>query len=161
MGGGKNPVDHAGFDPESADAKNYARYGGSQPQAPAAALPAPDAKAEAWPPDDALTIRQWQERVHELAKSKGWYEPGKPRQIPEVLMLMVSELAEALEEYRNGKPHEYENDGKREGFAVELADCVIRIFDTAQYHGIDLGAVMERKHKYNKTREYRHGRKAC
>lgn len=109
-----------------------------------------------------LTIRQWQERVHALAKSKGWYEPGKPRQIPEVLMLMVSELAEALEEYRNGMPHEYEGkNGKPEGFAVELADCVIRILDTAEYHGIDLGAVMERKHKYNETREYRHGRKAC
>lgn len=40
--------------------------------------------------------------VHENAVAHGWRE--QERELPEILMLCVSELAEALEEYRAGKP---------------------------------------------------------
>lgn len=43
--------------------------------------------------------------VHENAVAHGWWE--EERGLPEVLMLCVSELAEALEEYRNGRPTLY------------------------------------------------------
>lgn len=58
--------------------------------------------------------------VHENAVAHGWWE--QERELPEILMLCVSELAEALEEYRAGKPNIYYNvegeeilyaDGKR------------------------------------------------
>ena len=43
--------------------------------------------------------------VHENAVAHGWWEknPG----LPEILMLCVSELSEALEEYRRGRPMLY------------------------------------------------------
>lgn len=40
--------------------------------------------------------------VHENAVAHGWWE--QERKLPEILMLCVSELAEALEEYRSGRP---------------------------------------------------------
>ena len=111
--------------------------------------------------------------VHENAVAHGWWE--QERELPEILMLCVSELAEALEEYRAGKPNIYYNvegeeilyaDGeacekyerrKPEGVAVELADCVIRILDYCGRAGIDIEEAIRIKHEYNKTRPYRHG----
>ncbi|MCG4655305.1 hypothetical protein L0N06_02315 [Flavonifractor plautii] len=55
--------------------------------------------------------------VHENAVAHGWWE--QERELPEILMLCVSELAEALEEYRAGKPNIYYN---VEGEEVLYAD---------------------------------------
>ena len=44
--------------------------------------------------------------------------------------------------------------------AIELADLVIRAFDFAGKHGIDLEAAIARKHAYNTTRPRKHG-KVC
>ena len=43
--------------------------------------------------------------IHENAVAHGWWD--EERGLPEILMLCVSELAEALEEYRNGRPMLY------------------------------------------------------
>ena len=66
-------------------------------------------------------------------------------------MLMVSELAEALEGHRKDLmddklPH-------RKMFEVELADCIIRICDTAGQMGLDLGGAVAEKLEYNSTRK--------
>lgn len=46
-----------------------------------------------------------QRMIHENAVAKGWWEGGpEKRNIPEMLMLIVSEVAEALEHYRDGAP---------------------------------------------------------
>lgn len=111
-----------------------------------------------------------QEEIHTLAVKKGWWDtekwPDPAMRIPESLMLIVSELAEALEEYRNHKgPKElyFEADGNGQskpcGFGIELADTVIRIRDTAQSLGINLEEMIYLKHKYNMTRPVRHGNK--
>ena len=50
---------------------------------------------------------------------------------------------------------------KREGVAVELADCMIRILDYCGHAGIDIEEAIRIKHEYNKTRPYRHGGKKC
>ncbi len=110
-----------------------------------------------------MTIRELCEQSHALALTKGWYE-GKPRQIPELLMLIVSELAEALEEYRDGRaPTDtvIGKNGKPEGFAIEVADAVIRIADMCGYLGIDLADAIETKHAFNRTRPHRHGGKVA
>ncbi|NLI22267.1 MAG: hypothetical protein GX418_12085 [Clostridiales bacterium] len=46
------------------------------------------------------------QEIHKNAVAHGWWD-GAERKLPEILMLIVSELAEALEEYRNGRPMLY------------------------------------------------------
>jgi NTP pyrophosphatase (non-canonical NTP hydrolase) len=58
-------------------------------------------------------------------------------------------IAEMLEEGHTGKP---------EGFPVELADAVIRLFGLAYEAGIDLPAAIEEKLAYNATRPFKHGK---
>ena len=70
------------------------------------------------------------------------------------------QLSEALEEYRLGQPMEWYADGKPEGIAVEMIDCLIRILDWCGKEGVDVDRILAVKHEYNKTRPYRHGGKA-
>lgn len=100
--------------------------------------------------------------VQEIGKyndENGWHENWH---LPEKLMMTVTELAEAQEELRKEghfTDQEYYNPGslKPEGFAVEIADAVIRLMDICYVEGIDLEYMLLIKNKYNKTRGYRHG----
>jgi NTP pyrophosphatase (non-canonical NTP hydrolase) len=105
-----------------------------------------------------LSLSSLQEAAHRTAVEKGWWE--NPRQLPECIALMHSELSESLEEVRKPNARAFylgEND-KPEGWAVELADCIIRILDVAAYHKQDMQALVEMKMKYNETRPYKHGK---
>ena len=128
----------------------------------------------------AVDLKQLVADVHKNAVEHGWWE--EPRSFGDVISLMHSELSEALEEYRKGRGYgevyyTYEHNvnvagegdsnckacqyqyGKPEGIPTELADCVIRIMDACGEYGIDLEDVLLEKHRYNKTRPYRHGGK--
>lgn len=72
------------------------------------------------------------------------------RNVGELLMLTVSELAESMEGHRKGLmddklPH-------RPMFEVELADAIIRIFDLAAGMDLDLGGAFVEKMEYNAQR---------
>ena len=79
-------------------------------------------------------------------------------------MLIVSEVSEAAEEYRNGRAYtetwysEAKPD-KPEGIPSEMADVVIRVLDACEYYGIDLEQAIKEKMAYNRTRPHRHGGK--
>ncbi len=107
-----------------------------------------------------MDIKEWQKELYNTAKSKGWYD-AEVKQSTDVerIMLMVTELAEAVEEIRGNKEAVYVKDGKPEGIATELADCVIRVMDYFEHKGWDLEEVIKQKNDYNKTRPYRHGGK--
>lgn len=94
----------------------------------------------------------------ERAKAKGFYDP--PPAVDSRLMLIVSEAAEALEEYRDDRMVTTlrEKDGKPEGFPSEIADIVIRCCDLAGAMGIDLEKEIRQKCDYNETRPPKHGR---
>lgn len=110
--------------------------------------------------------------IHEVSKAKDWWKDGDRNPL-EILMLITSELAEAAEEFRNGKPAVYYNDLtgevvegvnmpaniKPEGWAVEIADAIIRCLDYTAQQGVDIGAIVDLKNRYNKTRPARHGGK--
>ena len=95
--------------------------------------------------------------IHENSIKHGWWE--SERELPEIIALCHSELSEALEAYRNDEPMVWDNNGKPDGIAVEMIDCVIRIFDYLGSQDIDVFEVMLKKHRYNETREYKHGGK--
>ena len=93
--------------------------------------------------------------AHKTASDAGWYKnpkTGEPvkRNFGEVIALMHSELSEALEADRKDLmddklPH-------RSGVEVELADCIIRILDTAGAEGYDVAGALIEKNRYNKNR---------
>lgn len=87
---------------------------------------------------------------HAQAREMGWW--NKTRPVPECLMLMVSEIAEAMEGDRKNAdddhlPH-------RKMFVVELADLMIRTLDLAGGLGltVELAEALVEKLEYNKQR---------
>ena len=104
-----------------------------------------------------MNLKEIQDDVYKNSVEHGWHD--KERSFGDVIALIHSELSEALEEYRNGKPDVYEENGKPEGILVELADAVIRIMDFFGEVNADLEEVIIYKHNYNRTRSYRHGNK--
>jgi len=99
-------------------------------------------------------LNEMAKRVHE-ANAKWWrdLETGAPikRNKGELLMLMVSELAEAMEGERKDLmddklPH-------RKMAEVELADTIIRILDYAHAYGYDLDGAYEEKMAFNAVRK--------
>lgn len=188
-----------------------------------------------------MNLNEFAKEIHANAVEHGWWD--EPRPFDELCALMISELSEALEEARAGRPMEWywekrthAVDGydtaykkvvtegfkeyhKPEGIAVEMADCAIRILDylgsveyeleefddfddpvdistafmrvvseivkariyhknyfgislenamleNALHHilswfegnGLDFEDIARRKHEYNKTRPYKHGK---
>lgn len=102
----------------------------------------------------AVVLNLLAARVHD-ANAKWWtdLETGKPlkRNVGEMLMLVCSEIAEAMEGHRKGLqddklPH-------RPMVEVELADALIRIFDIAAGMKLDLGGAYVEKMAFNATRK--------
>lgn len=99
-------------------------------------------------------LDSWADRIHKL-NEKWWVNPhtGEPieRNIGEMLMLVNSELCEALEGHRKNlmdeKLPQYRN------FDVEIADAMIRLFDICGGLGINIEEVIEAKLAYNAVRE--------
>lgn len=92
-------------------------------------------------------------RVHG-ANARWWHNPATgervERNVGELLMLVTSELAEALEGHRKGMADAHLPE--RSSFEVEIADAVIRLFDMAGGMGLDLAGAFEAKLAYNATR---------
>lgn len=84
---------------------------------------------------------------HSIAVEKGFWE--KERNIGEALMLIVTELAEAME------AHRIQDDAN---FKEELADTFIRLLDLCGGLKIDIEEEIEKKSSRNKKRPYKHGK---
>lgn len=95
--------------------------------------------------------------AHGRAVKAGWWTDLKTgetligkRNVPEMLMLIVSEVAEAMEGHRKNLmddklPH-------RKMIEVELADVLIRIGDLCGALELDLGGAIIEKMNYNSVR---------
>lgn len=112
-----------------------------------------------------MDLNELAKEAHQIAVDHGWWDPEPT--FGELIALMHSELSEALEEYRAGRPMVwYECDvsdtkcepgqyyytvhccrgcghrgHKPEGIAVELADCIIRILDLFGHEGEEIKPV--------------------
>lgn len=99
-----------------------------------------------------MDLNDYSQQSH-LDNIQWWVDQdGNPisREKGTLLMLMVSELSEAMEGERKNLmddklPH-------RRMAEVELADCLIRIFDYAGAYGYDLQGAYSEKRDYNATR---------
>lgn len=96
----------------------------------------------------ARNLEMW---CHEIAKECGWWNETTERDIPRLLMLCVSELAEAMEGDRKGLQDTHLP--LRPMFEVELADTIIRILDMSGGLGLDVGGAIAEKLAYNARRE--------
>ena len=124
-------------------------------------------------------------KAHGTAKEKGFWDTE--RNVSEMLMLIVSELAEAQEALRknhyadksvadglkqdidlNHTDDEFQmnrgiwkalfEEKIKSSFEDEIADVAIRLFDLCGGLGIDLEKHIELKMKYNSMRGYKHGK---
>jgi|TARA_R110000868_G_scaffold279694_2_gene539766 NTP pyrophosphatase (non-canonical NTP hydrolase) len=124
-----------------------------------------------------MNIKEIQKEIHKVNVKKGFWVGGD-RNVGEMLMLVVSELGEAIEAHRSGRkalvelfnvkeidrtePSDYQNDFEqciKDTFEDEVADAVIRIMDMCEGLGIDLERHIDLKLEYNRTRPYKHGKK--
>ena len=95
------------------------------------------------------------DEIHHNKINKGWKITAREdwkdqHEIPAVLMLITTEVAEAMEAFRKDD---------QVNFAEELADIVIRTIGLAHGMGIDLGLEIEAKMEKNRGRLYQHGGK--
>ena len=120
-------------------------------------------------------LNELSKQIYEGNKLRG-FDVSKEN-IGQTLMLIVSELSEALEADRKGRYarvkelegySQQENlDQRKVGFELyikdsfedEIADSFIRLFDLVGGLNIDIEKHIEMKLKYNSTREYKHGKR--
>lgn len=94
-----------------------------------------------------------QEACHGAALAAGWWPAGStdnPLMFASKLMLIVSEVAEAMEGDRKGLMDDHIP--TRPMREVELADVLIRVFDLAGAYGMDLAGAVVEKMEFNRTR---------
>jgi len=95
-----------------------------------------------------MELKEFCKKAHEIAVEKGFWEDE--RQVPELLMLIVTELGEACEADRKGD---------EDNFKEEIADTFIRLGDMCAARAIDIEEEIKKKMEYNKTRPKKHGKK--
>lgn len=130
-----------------------------------------------------MNIQEISKEINENAHAKGFWDNGVD--VPLKLMLIVSEVSEAMEADRKDVrfPKEYlgrdfettkaflpaHSDvdsfamdfeiSTKDTFEDELADAAIRIFDLAYEMGIDISWHIKQKVRYNSGRPKMHGGK--
>lgn len=93
------------------------------------------------------SLNELAQLCHSIAVEKGFWE--EKRNIGEALMLIVTELAEAMEAHRKQD---------EANFKEELADTFIRLLDLCGGLKIDMENEIYQKSLRNKARPYKHGK---
>jgi len=93
------------------------------------------------------SLNQLAQTCHRIAVEKGFWD--EKRNIGEALMLIVTELAEAMESHRK------QDDAN---FKEEIADTFIRLLDLCGGLNIDIEEEIAKKSEKNKARPYKHGK---
>ena len=122
------------------------------------------------------TLNEYRNEAYRIASDHGFH--NETPNLGELLMLITSELSEALEADRMNNWHKFHaidnekdipnpetleykqwfNNKIRGTVEEEIADALIRLFDLAGVFGIDLDWIVKAKMAYNETRAYKHGK---
>ncbi len=101
-----------------------------------------------------MNLKELTELIKNINIKNGWITPPNvwedPFWIPAKLMLIVSEVSEAVEGFRNDD---------KANFEEELADIVIRTLDMASRLDIDIEGSVLKKLEKNSKRSFKHGGK--
>ena len=98
-------------------------------------------------------LRELIKACHKSARGKGFWD--KERNVGEMLMLIVSELGEAIEAHRK---HRF-GLCQKDTFEDEIADTFIRLCDLCGGLDIDVQTQILWKLRYNQKRPTLHGKK--
>ena len=121
-------------------------------------------------------LRKLAESIHDGNVEKGFWDDE--RQIGTLLMLIVSELAEAMEVHRKtgavatplysvvGALSSLEDEEFKRAFEAnfkdtfwdEIADAIIRLLDLCGKYGVDIDRHVSYKLRYNSMRPHKHGK---
>ncbi len=98
-----------------------------------------------------MDIQELTDRMNDLVRSKGWYDPDSKRpQTPRNLAISLAlEAAEILEHFQFR-----ENPRDRKELADELADVALYLLQLAFVTDIDLEKAILEKIEINRTREW-------
>lgn len=101
----------------------------------------------------AVSLNELAAEIH-AANAHWWHDPATGERLQrnkgELLMLIVSEVSEAMEGARKGLMDDHLPHRSME--EVELADVLIRLMDYAGGFGFDLDGAVAEKRAYNATR---------
>jgi len=116
-----------------------------------------------------MNLNELRDRAWQIAEDKGFNEANL--EIGTKLMLVVSELGEAMEALRSGKMCKLDDDDKlslmgpnqfkykvKDTFEDEIADAIIRLLHLCGCEGIDIQSHVIAKMNYNETRDRKHGK---
>ena len=123
-----------------------------------------------------MNLTEMSLRIHAGNVDRGFYE--HPATFPDRCMLIVSEIAEAVEAHREGRTTQHGDvdqacrmsamemapfvgffkDKVKDTVEDEIADAIIRLLDLSGYLNIDIDAHVTAKLAYNSTRPIRHGK---
>jgi NTP pyrophosphatase (non-canonical NTP hydrolase) len=116
-------------------------------------------------------LNELSKEIYSQNVKKGFWD--KPREVGTILMLINSELVEALEADRKSRHFELKtkpivnniSDFKsafethvKDTFEDEIADTIIRLLDLCGAAKIDIDWHIEQKLKYNQLRLHKHGK---
>lgn len=105
------------------------------------------------------TFKELMEQAGKTAVAKGWWV--QPKTFIECMAFAMGRVAKAIEYSREGhRLNRVWMEGEKPcGVAVEMADAIIYLMDTAHALQIPLADALERKLNYNDTIPYKAGRK--
>lgn len=121
-------------------------------------------------------LNELAQTIHQGVKEKGFWDAE--RNVGELLMLVTSELGEAMEAHRKGRictdgpgviGHVIKENDEwfkeffeklvKDTFEDEIADAIIRLLDMAAGLNIDIDAHISAKLRYNASRPRLHGKR--
>ena len=111
-----------------------------------------------------MNISEMAQDAYRIARHHGFWLGNQDNLYAKIALAHteLSEAVECLRDQHHGVDEVWyrEEDGKPEGFVMELADAVIRIGDMAERAGVDLERGINEKMAFNRGRPFKHAKNA-